>query len=312
MDVTIREAVGDADLERVLAIRNAMEADQQTLAGLQAERGGALASLDLLAESGGIDVGAGSIAWGPMSAESRNVFVFAWVVPEYRRRGIGGTLLDRLVAFGRERGMERMTTLVYATETEAIAFLERRGLAVDGGGQIGRLDLTGPVPDRGVKPIDGVDVATVAERMDLEHDLYELHMLTRGEIPFLAHEPSPSFQTWQQMGSEESGYLPGLSLVAVEDGRPIGVVEVFDNADQVIFIGMTAVHPGARRRGVARLLKVELERRARDAGIKRIETFNDSTNARIRGLNESLGYVYDPPYVKLLGPLPSSRAIQRP
>ena len=35
-----------------------------------------------------------------------------------------------------------------------------------------------------------------------------------------------------------------------------------------------------------------------------IETFNDGTNERIRGLNESIGYVYDPPYVTLRGPLP--------
>ena len=67
---------------------------------------------------------------------------------------------------------------------------------------------------------------------------------------------------------------------------------------------MTAVHPDARRRGVARLLKIELARRARDAGWVGIETYNDGSNERIRGLNESLGYVYDPPYVSLRGPLP--------
>ena len=35
-----------------------------------------------------------------------------------------------------------------------------------------------------------------------------------------------------------------------------------------------------------------------------IETYNDGTNERIRGPNESVGYGYDPPYVLLRGPLP--------
>ncbi len=147
----------------------------------------------------------------------------------------------------------------------------------------------------------------MAERMDLERDLYEIHRLTHHEIPFLASQPIPSFETWQETGSADAGYLADLSLLAIEDGPLLGAVEVFDNGDDVIFIGMTAVHPDARRRGIARLLKVELERRARAAGIRRIETYNDGTNERIRGLNESLGYVYNPPYVALRGPLPPPR-----
>jgi GNAT superfamily N-acetyltransferase len=294
MDHTIR-GVTDADLERVLAVRNSLEVERLSLAGLRAERNGSIAALDLLAEAGGVDVGAGSTAWGPIGVESRNVFVFAWVPPEHRQQGIGGSLVDRLVAFARERGMERLTTLVYADDADAIAFVERRGLTIDGGGQLGRLDLTGPAPDRGIPAIDGIAVATMAARMDLERDLYEIHRLTHPEIPFLAREPMPSFETWQATGTANAGYLADLSLLAIEDGRLLGAVEVFDNGDDVIFIGMTAVHPDARRRGVARLLKVELERRARAAGIVRIETFNDGTNERIRGLNESLGYVYNPP-----------------
>jgi GNAT superfamily N-acetyltransferase len=307
MDVAIREAATDADLERVLAVRNSIEAEKLTLAGFRAERRGSIATLDLLAEADGVDVGSGSVAWGPIGGESRNVFIFAWVPPKHRHQGIGGGLIDRLVAFARDRGMERMTTLVYADDPDAIAFVERRGLTIDGGGQLGRLDLTGSVPDRGSGAIDDVEVATMAQRMDLEHELYEIHRLTRQEIPFLASEPMPSFETWQSTGSANAGYLADLSLLAVERGRLLGAVEVFDSGDDVIFIGMTAVHPEARRRGIARLLKIELERRARAAGIVRIETFNDGTNEPIRTLNESLGYVYNPPYVTLRGPLPPAR-----
>ena len=122
----------------------------------------------------------------------------------------------------------------------------------------------------------------------------------------------PSFETWQETRLRRRG-LPARTSACSRSRTAalLGAVEVYDNGDDVIFIGMTAVHPDARRRGVARLLKVELERRARAAGIVRIETFNDGTNERIRGLNESLGYVYNPPYVTLRGPLPPPRPANR-
>jgi GNAT superfamily N-acetyltransferase len=307
MAATIREATTDDDLQRVLDVRNAVEHEPQTLAVFRAERAGTREALDLLAEQDGHDVGAGSIAWGPGAVESRNVFIFVWVLADHRHRGIGGALLERLVAFARERGMERMTTLAYADEPDSIAFVERRGLKVDGGGQLGKIDLTTAPTDRGVPPIDGIEIVTSAERPDLDRQSYELHSVTHHEIPMIADQPMPSFETWLEMGDEGSGYLRDQSLMALEDGRVVGTVDVFDSGDEGMFIGMTAVHPDARRRGIARLLKVELERRARAAGWKRIETYNDGTNERIRGLNESLGYVYNPPYVSLRGPLPPPR-----
>ncbi len=81
---------------------------------------------------------------------------------------------------------------------------------------------------------------------------------------------------------------------------------MYDNAEGTAFIGMTAVDPGARRQGIARALKVELARRAASSGWRRIETYNDGTNARMRALNESLGYEYLPASVNLKGPLPAS------
>ena len=143
-------------------------------------------------------------------------------------------------------------------------------------------------------------------------------MVVRPDIPMLATEPIPSFPTWQDAGPLNPGFLPDLTLLALEGGRVVGGIQLYDNAEAVAFIGMTSVHPDARRRGIARVLKVELTRRARAAGLRAIETYNDGTNDRIRGLNESIGYVYDPPYVVLRGPLPggpsaadSSREIQR-
>ena len=147
-------------------------------------------------------------------------------------------------------------------------------------------------------------VVTLAERPELEHEMYDLDMLVHPEIPMAASEPLPTFETWQATRSGDPGFLPGLTFLALTDGRLVGAIQLYDNGDESAFIGMTAVHPDARRRGIARRLKVELARRAREQGLRAIETYNDGTNERIRGLNESIGYVYDPPYVLLRGPLP--------
>jgi len=128
-------------------------------------------------------------------------------------------------------------------------------------------------------------------------------------VPTLAHDPMPSFEAWRDVGAADKGYLADLSIYAIEDDRLVGALDIFDAGDGAVFIGLIAVHPDARRRGIARLMKVELERRARAAGRTRIETFNDGTNDRIRGLNQSLGYVYNPPYVSLRGPLPAPRGV---
>jgi GNAT superfamily N-acetyltransferase len=167
-------------------------------------------------------------------------------------------------------------------------------------------------------PMEGLTIVSLADRPDLEGALYELDMLVRPEIPMIVHEPLPDFPTWQAAATRDPGYLPGLTLLALDGDRLVGGIQLYDNAERVAFIGMISVHPDARRRGIGRLLKLELTDRAREAGLRAIETYNDGTNERIRALNESLGYVYDRPYVALRGPLPGpsepepSREIQRP
>ena len=138
------------------------------------------------------------------------------------------------LAFAREGGMHEMSTLVYDYETDSIAYLERRGLHRDGGGQLGKLDLAGPARDRSVAPIEGIELAPAADRRDLERQHYELHAVTRHEVPTLAHDPMPSFQAWRDVGAPDKGYLADLSIYALEGGRLVGAIDIFDGGDGAI------------------------------------------------------------------------------
>ncbi len=114
------------------------------------------------------------------------------------------------------------------------------------------------------------------------------------EIPTLALEPTPSFAAWQAQTSGDPGFLPDLSLIALREDVVVGAIQMYDNGEGTAFIGMTAVDPDARRQGIARALKVELAARAVRTGWRRLETYNDGSNERMRGLNAELGYTYLP------------------
>ena len=142
MDATIRPVTTEAELETWLAVRNAVDPRPMTLAGLRAERSADTTALDLIAWVHDTAVGAAATGWGPISDESRMTWVWIWVLPEHRHRGIGGRMFDRLAAFARDGGMERVTGVVVEGDTDSLRFCERRGLEVDGAGSLGHLDLT--------------------------------------------------------------------------------------------------------------------------------------------------------------------------
>lgn len=291
----------------MLAIRNAVDARPLTLEGYHAERTAALGELVLLATLDGEDVGAGEVGWRAFMAEAGFAFVDAWVLPSARHQGVGRALIDRMIGFARDGGMTSLRSVVRDGDDESLGFAARRGFEVTARGQEGMLDLSAidaPAPP----VVPDVEVTTLADRPDLDRAAYDVMMRVRPEIPAMAGEVAPSFEAWRADTFGDPGFLPGLSVVALHDGRVVGIIEIYDNAEGVIFIGMTAVDPDYRRHGVARLLKAELSHRAKAAGMIRIETYNDGSNERIRALNESLGYVYLPWKLGLKGPIPPAAA----
>ena len=66
---------------------------------------------------------------------------------------------------------------------------------------------------------------------------------------------------------------------------------------------MTGTHPDFRRRGLARLAKEAAIRWASEAGIRRLFTSNETTNADMLALNEHLGYRPSHVVIELTKPL---------
>lgn len=71
----------------------------------------------------------GGVASSPALYErGRYVYVDGvYVVPERRREGVAGDLLERIGDWGRERGAERVSLSVHVDNEGALAFYEARG-----------------------------------------------------------------------------------------------------------------------------------------------------------------------------------------
>lgn len=85
---------------------------------------------------------------------------------------------------------------------------------------------------------------------------------------------------------------PGLFLVAEEAGVVSGtVIGAWDGRRAWVY--HLAVHPSSRRRGVARMLMDEVERRLRAAGATKLNLLIESCNAAVADFYRKLGFAPD-------------------
>ena len=291
-----------AALEEWLAVRNSIDLWSISPEGFALREASEIASLALGARVDGVLVAVGHASMDVFQAEQHEASVRIFVLPDHRGHGIGSALHERLAAFVREQGLITIISRVDAGDATSLAFAERRGLRVHGMQQLGVFALV--TVDLGQPPAlpDGVSVVALEERPDLHPAVFDLLSAAIPEVPSLADLAPPSFETWREMQLEPS-YRHDLSLIAVDEVGVAGHIEVTDDGDRRAFISMLAVAPRARRRGIARGLKVALAYRAATAGWRELVTINDGTNERIRRLNESLGYRYLPESLFLTGPV---------
>jgi ribosomal protein S18 acetylase RimI-like enzyme len=88
------------------------------------------------------------------------------------------------------------------------------------------------------------------------------------------------------------GESPAHILVAEADGRLVGsIIGTFDGWRGNIY--RLAVHPDHRRRGIARALVAEVEKKLRQQGAKRITALVAKQHARAMSFWEAVGYRVD-------------------
>lgn len=228
------------------------------------------------------------------------------VLPEARRRGIGGRLYDAIGAHARAAGKGALHIAIREDRPGSAGFLEHRGFVGYERSRLVTLDLRGMEPPLVSAP-DGVAVTTLAERPDLVAGVFAVADETFRDIPGGA-EPiaAGTLDEFRARDVDRPGIPAEAFAIALDEasGRVIGYASLILLPGSIrAYHDMTAVVRAWRGRGVAGALKRATIGWAIRTGLEWLETGNDVDNAPMRSLNASLGYRPLPDLIEFRGPL---------
>jgi mycothiol synthase len=292
--LAIRPVVTDADYAAYRRVRLAVEPGARfpTVAVLRAfERPGRHL---VLAEVDGELAGCG---FADRSDSFGRAAVAPCVLPGFRRRGIGTTLLRHLCELAEPLGFPTVGAL--ADDPGSVAFGVRHGFAeVDR--QVEQVRPIGAEP--WPVPPPGVEIVSVADRPELWEQAYDAVAVPGYADMAASREVTVSRKQWLEAEMNH----PAATFLGLRDGRLIGTASLLldeDNPDRAEH-GLTAVLRAERGRGVASALKRQTLAWAAANGITEVYTWTQKNNARMRRLNEHLGFSYATVSVTLETALP--------
>jgi GNAT superfamily N-acetyltransferase len=305
-ELHISDAHTPADLAAWADVKTAVEPEEpSTVAELEHELASEPDLLFPLVRRSGEPVACG------VARRSRGVegaaYVLARVIPPARRQGIGAALFDALIERARAFGARELVSRVWEDDAAAVRFAAARGFVTQQRECEVRLDLRAIARGGTSKCTPaGVTVVSLLDRPDLVEAAYVVEAETTADVPFAYPLPTPTFEQWRAENLEGPGVLPGGCMVAIADGNAVGWAALSARGcEEGVAVHLhTGVCRPWRGRGVARALKQAQIAWAFDHGLEQLATWNDETNAPMRGLNAQLGYVPRPASLFLRGPMP--------
>lgn len=234
------------------------------------------------------------------------------IEPERQHRGIGTALLERLEWHARGYRAPRILSSARGDEPDGIRFAERHGYRETNRRYQSYLDVQAFDASRFEDPEAvarraGVRLATFAEvererpgEVDaLQRESYEFGVRMAEDIPRPEPLPLPPYEAIRDVFFQPHAFDRGASILALRDGRIVAETITAPHGPGIAYTNFTGTDRQERGKGLALALKLraiaELKRqRARLSG-----TTNDQANAAMRGINERLGYVPDPPTIEL-------------
>jgi GNAT superfamily N-acetyltransferase len=234
-------------------------------------------------------------------------YVHLWVDPAHRRRGAGSELYAAVSAWAGERSRTELKVRVRDDDSESLAFAQKRGFVEEKREAGLMLDLTAIEPPL-VKPPDGVELVTWAERPGLIRGIYEVVLEALPDIPGEEEYEVEPFEDWLEHDMRGQGDKPEATFVAVSADEVVGYAKVSLTEAQpaIAYHDLTAVKRAWRGRGIARALKAVQIAWAKENGYEELRTRNEQRNEPIRRLNERFGYRPAPGRIYLRGPIADS------
>ncbi len=121
-----------------------------------------------------------------------------------------------------------------------------------------------------------------------------------GDVPFTEPLNIWPFAVWQERFWRNPARRPGGFFLAFHGAELIGVSELREGPrPDWLGTGLTGVKRAYRGQGVAFALKLRAAQYAKAAGVRVVTTQNHTGNRAILAINEALGFVKEPAWLRL-------------
>ena len=228
------------------------------------------------------------------------------VLPEYRNRGVGTALWQRLCREVEQFDPLRLRTSSREDYADGVRFALKQGFTEKMRDWESRLDtasLDSSEWKRYSRRIaeQGIQIKSVVE---LESDpmrdrkLYELEWLVAKDVPSSEPPAKVPFEEFQKVW-ERTNHVTDAWFVALDKGEYVGSTDVWLSKAEphLLYVGLTGVVRSHRGRGIATALKLRSVEFARQQGFKEIRTWNESNNKVILDINNRMGFVRQPAHI---------------
>jgi mycothiol synthase len=230
------------------------------------------------------------------------------VLPEYRRRGLGRALLERVLAAAHAHGSDVLAAGVEEGDEAGERFAARFGLCE----VLRELEICRAVrPDeREPTPPEGIALVELSTRPDLLRDAYAVACEALPQMPLHAPLELPTYERWLDENATGADVLAGGTLLALDGDRVVGFVSLLRRAadPHLAEHGLTSVAAGHRNRGIATALKQAQIAWASRNGYRELMTSTQDANAPMRAVNDKLGYEPRPAWIRFEAPLEAIEA----
>ena len=302
----------DSDYETVVGVGNACEPEYpgtvEEVRGRDARRPEKIRWARYLAELDGRPMavsGCGNSLWhhDPLRFD-----IEISVLPEERRRGIGGRLFDHLL-----RELEPLEPAVLKAWTrddrpDDGRFVLKRGFEEVGRDWESRLKLSNFNPrawDSGEVRLrtEGIEfdhLRSLMERFpDWDRRLHDLQMEVHHDIPSISPATDVPFDTWRSDFVTSLSRRPEATFIALHEDRFVAVSELCKpQVGEHLDTSITGVRRAYRRKGLALALKLRALTWAKEQGYPEIRTWNSQRNEGMLSINVRLGFEKQPAWIE--------------
>jgi ribosomal protein S18 acetylase RimI-like enzyme len=266
----------------------------------------------IFAEVDGEPIAYGRVGWYPESDDDHIYYMFGWVVPEWRRKGIGTAMLKhnerrlREIAADHPADAPKFYQVDHGDKQVSVAALvEKNGYEqVRWGYEMSR-PTDAPLPDASLP--DGLDVRTPTEEEHFEAIFWAQNEAFRDHW---GHRENTE-EDYQRWLSDPVTFQPDLWKVAWDGDEVAGMVLNFVNEEENReferrrgYTEFISVRRPWRRQGVARSLLVQSIEMFRQMGMEETALGVDTLNPNhALNLYEGVGYQIDRKWTNWRKPL---------